>query len=43
MVSSGRALTLAGVQVGHLAHLAGALVGVVLVLILSRLPSGEEK
>jgi hypothetical protein len=38
MVSGGRALTLAGMQVGHMAHLAGAAVGVALVLLLSKLP-----
>lgn len=29
---------IAGVQVGHIAHLAGALVGVLLVVLLSRIP-----
>lgn len=38
MVAGGRGLTLAGMHVGHIAHLAGAAVGVALVLLLARLP-----
>jgi membrane associated rhomboid family serine protease len=41
MVSSGGAALMGGMQVGHVAHLAGACVGVLLVLLLSRLP-GEK-
>ncbi|GHP03599.1 hypothetical protein PPROV_000235400 [Pycnococcus provasolii] len=35
--------TLAGLPVGHVAHLGGALAGVVLVLALNGLPSGDER
>ena len=40
LASAGRgaAATLGSVQVGHVAHLAGAAVGVLLVLLLARLP-----
>lgn len=38
MVTGGRAMALGGMQVGHIAHLAGAAVGVLLVLLLARLP-----
>ena len=33
------AAQVAGVQIGHIAHLAGALAGVLLVILLSRLPA----
>ena len=40
----GGGLTLAGgLQVSHLAHLGGALAGVLLVLLLQRLPSGGDE
>ncbi|GAB4817608.1 hypothetical protein N2152v2_004654 [Parachlorella kessleri] len=38
LVAGGRALTVGGMQVGHIAHLAGAAVGALLVLLLSKLP-----
>ena len=39
MAAGGKALTMGGnMQVGHVAHLAGAAVGVLLVLLVARLP-----
>lgn len=38
MVSSGKAMSVGGMSVGHWAHLGGAAAGVVLVLMLSKLP-----
>ena len=35
----GKASLPGGVQIGHVAHLAGALAGVILVIILSRIPA----
>ena len=37
-VGAGKALVAGGMSVGHMAHLAGAAVGVLLVLLLARLP-----
>ena len=37
----GKASLPGGVQIGHIAHLAGALAGVILVVLLSRIPSGS--
>lgn len=43
MVAAGqRAAALGGMQVGHVAHLAGAVVGLAIVLLLARLPPGER-
>ncbi len=36
------ATTIAGTQVGHIAHLGGALAGVMLMLLLSRLPAAAD-
>lgn len=43
MATAGRGLTMGGMQVGHVAHLAGAAMGVLLVLLLSRLPEPAGK
>ncbi|KAL4426803.1 hypothetical protein ABPG77_006589 [Micractinium sp. CCAP 211/92] len=43
MATAGRGLTIGGMQVGHVAHLAGAAMGVLLVLLLSRLPEPAGK
>ena len=44
LAAGGKALTMGGgsMQVGHVAHLAGAAVGVLLVLLVARLPDPEE-
>jgi hypothetical protein len=44
MAAGGKALTMGGgsMQVGHVAHLAGAAVGVLLVLLVARLPDADE-
>ena len=42
MATAGKAATIGGMQVGHVAHLAGAAVGVLLVLALARLPEPQE-
>jgi hypothetical protein len=39
---AGGGMRVGGVQVGHIAHLAGAAAGVLLVLLLSRLPDPAE-
>lgn len=39
----GGGTTIAGVQVGHIAHLGGAFAGVLLVYALSRIPAKEAK
>lgn len=41
-MAAGGGLTVGGMQVGHVAHLAGAAAGVLLVLLLSRLPEPAE-
>lgn len=41
-VAAGKAATIGGLQVGHVAHLAGAAAGVVLVALISRLPDPAE-
>jgi membrane associated rhomboid family serine protease len=40
--ATGGGVTVGGMQVGHIAHLAGAAVGVLLVVLLSRLPAAAE-
>jgi membrane associated rhomboid family serine protease len=40
-VTNGGRMTASGMAVGHWAHLAGAMAGVALVLVLSRLPGGD--
>lgn len=35
--------TLGGMQIGHVAHLAGAVAGALLVLLLASLPRGEDE
>ena len=42
MVASSTSMRVGGMQVGHIAHLAGAAAGVLLVLLLSRLPEPAE-
>ncbi|PRW58478.1 Rhomboid protease [Chlorella sorokiniana] len=42
MVASSTSMRVGGMQVGHIAHLAGAAAGVLLVLLLSRLPDPAE-
>lgn len=42
MATAGRGMTMGGMQVGHVAHLAGAAVGVLLVVLLSRLPEPAD-
>ena len=42
MVASATSMRVGGMQVGHIAHLAGAAAGVLLVLLLSRLPDPTE-
>lgn len=42
MVASSAGVRVGGVQVGHVAHLAGAAAGVLLVLLLSRLPEPAD-
>lgn len=42
MVAGGKGAMIGGMQVGHCAHLAGAAVGVLLVLLISRLPEAAE-
>ena len=42
MATSGKAAMVGGMAVGHIAHLAGAAVGVLLVLLLARLPDTQE-
>jgi hypothetical protein len=39
---AGGGLMLGGLQVSHIAHLAGAMAGVLLVLLLTRLPTGDK-
>ena len=44
LAAGGKALTMGGgsMQVGHVAHLAGAAVGVLLVLLVARLPDADQ-
>ena len=42
MMGGQASLTVGGAQIGHLAHLAGAMVGVLLVFLLSRLPALDD-
>jgi membrane associated rhomboid family serine protease len=41
-MAAGGGLTVGGMQVGHVAHLAGAAVGVLLVLLVARLPEPAD-
>lgn len=41
-MAAGKGATLGGMQVSHVAHLAGAAVGVLLVLLISRLPEPAD-